>query len=403
MYVMQPKMPVNTRLIVILLGSLTALGPLSIDMYLPAFPSIAGELHTDISRITLSLSVYFFGVSAGQLIYGPLLERYGRKKPLYAGLLIYIVAAAACALASSVELLIIGRLFQAIGGCVGMVATRAIVRDLYPVDKIVRVFSMLMLVTSVSPIIAPTVGGLIASVLGWRYVFVILIVAALIVLAGIYFLLPESHPPDKRVSLRPVSVFRNYVEVLKNRQFLYYTLAGSVCSVGMFAYVASAPAIFLSHFHKDTQQFGWMIGSVSIGLVLASQLNNLALSHLKMNQVALLAAAAQILIGSAFIGAGLSGMDNLLVTIGFIAALLACLGFIFPNSAGLAMAPVSGDAGDASALSGALQMFVGAAASAVVSALPEKNVITLAIVMAASAFAAFILLAMGKRSLVVIA
>jgi len=193
------------------------------------------------------------------------------------------------------------------------------------------------------------------------------------------------------------------MEVLKNRQFLYYTLAGSLCSVGMFGYVASAPTIFLSHFHMDPKQFGWMIGSISIGMVIASQINNLLLMHIRMNQVALFAAAAQIFIGAIFVGAGLSGMDNLMVTIGFIAALLACLGFIFPNSGSLAMAPMSHDAGDASALSGALQMFVGAAASAAVSALPEKNIVTVAIVMTFSAFVAFVLLALGKRSLIAVA
>lgn len=400
---MESTKPVNTRIFIFLLGALTALGPLSIDMYLPAFPNIAGDLRTDISRITMSLSVYFFGVSAGQLIYGPLLERYGRKKPLYAGLLIYIIAAVACAAASSVELLIVGRLFQAIGGCVGMVATRAIVRDLYPVEKTVRVFSMLMLVTSVSPIIAPTAGGLIAAALGWRYIFGVLIIAALAVLAGIYFLLPESHVPDRRVSLAPVSILRNYAAVLKNRQFLYYTLAGSLCSIGMFGYVASAPSIFLNHFHMEQKQFGWMIGSISIGIVLASQLNNLVLAKVKMNQVALFAAASQILIGAIFIAAGLSGMDSIAVTIGFIAALLACLGFIFPNASSLAMAPMDKDAGDASALMGALQMFVGAAASAVVSALPAKNIVTVAVIITCSAAAAFIMLALGRRSLVQVA
>ena len=140
--------------------------------------------------------------------------------------------------------------------------------------------------------------------------------------------------------------------MLKNRQFLYYTLAGSLCSVGMFGYVASAPTIFLTHFHMEQKQFGWMIGSISIGVVLASQLNNFALRRIKMNQVALIAAAMQILIGIVFFVAGLSGMDSVLVTIGFIAVLLACLGFIFPNAGSLAMAPMDKDAGDASAYRG---------------------------------------------------
>src|SRR5689334_16346646 len=181
----------NNFYLILILGLLTAIGPFSIDMYLPAFPDIAKGLHTTVAQVTLSLSSFFVGISFGQLLYGPLLERFGRKKPLYAGLCIYLVASIGCALAASVNALIILRLLQAVGGCVGMVAARAMVRDMFEVKENAKVFSTLMLVVAVSPIIAPTLGGYVTSILGWRYVFVMLIIVDVIVIVCAYFLLPE--------------------------------------------------------------------------------------------------------------------------------------------------------------------------------------------------------------------
>src|ERR1044071_1549090 len=172
----------NKIYLILILGLLTAFGPFSTDMYLPAFPDIANGLHTTVARVTLSLSSFFIGISAGQLLYGPLLERFGRKKPLYAGLCIYLLASVGCALAASVNALIILRLLQALGGCVGMVAARAMVRDLFEVKENAKIFSTLMLVVAVSPIIAPTLGGYITAALGWHYVFVMLIIIAIIIL-----------------------------------------------------------------------------------------------------------------------------------------------------------------------------------------------------------------------------
>lgn len=161
----------NMRLIVILLGVLTAIGPLTIDTYLPAFTAIAADLHTDVATVSLSMSSYFIGIAVGQLIYGPLLDVFGRKGPLVYGLLLYILASLGCALSYSVEWLIGLRLILALGGCAGMVAARAVVRDLFPLHETARVFSSLMLVMGLAPIVAPTLGGLIVASLGWRYIF----------------------------------------------------------------------------------------------------------------------------------------------------------------------------------------------------------------------------------------
>src|SRR5215469_13058862 len=170
---------------ILILGLLTAIGPLSIDMYLPAFPAIAKGLHTSVAQVMLSLSSFFIGISFGQLIYGPLLERFGRKKPLYVGLCIYLLASFGCAMANSVNALILLRLLQALGGCAGMVTARAIVRDLFEVKESARIFSTLMLVVAVSPIIAPTLGGYITAAFGWRYVFAMLVIVNFVILLGV--------------------------------------------------------------------------------------------------------------------------------------------------------------------------------------------------------------------------
>jgi DHA1 family bicyclomycin/chloramphenicol resistance-like MFS transporter len=214
--------------LILILGLLTAIGPFSIDMYLPAFPDIAKGLHTTVADVTLSLSSFFIGISAGQLLYGPLLERFGRKKPLYIGLSIYLLASIGCALAASVNALIVLRLLQALGGCVGMVAARAMVRDLFEVKENAKVFSMLMLVVAVSPIIAPTLGGYVTSLLGWRYVFAMLIIVDLIMLTGIYFLLPESKRPDPNFSLRPGPILKNFEGVITHPQFYTYALTAAI-------------------------------------------------------------------------------------------------------------------------------------------------------------------------------
>src|SRR6476660_5977735 len=214
--------------LILILGLLTAIGPFSIDMYLPAFPAIAKGLHTTVAQVTLSLSSFFIGISFGQLLYGPLLERFGRKKPLYAGLCIYLVASIGCAFAASVNALIMLRLLQALGGCVGMVAARAMVRDLFEVKENAKVFSMLMLVVAVSPIVAPTAGGYITAMLGWRWVFVLLMIVNALIFASIIV-----HP-----------------------QFYTYALTAAISAAGLYAYIGGSPSVFMGIFHVSEKQYG---------------------------------------------------------------------------------------------------------------------------------------------------
>ena len=252
---MKPKLN-NQFQVIVIMGLLTAIAPLSTDMYLPAFPAIAKSLHTDISQVTLSLSSFFIGISVGQLIYGPLLERFGRKRPLYGGLSLYFLAAVGCALTTSVESLIFFRFLQAVGGCVGMVASRALVRDLFDVRENAKIFSLLMLVVSVAPIIAPTVGGYITAVLGWRYVFAMMISIVLFILFGAYHFLPEGKAPDPDYSLKPNRIVKSYLSVLRHPHFFTYALTGATSYAGLYAYIGGAPQVFMQVYQVSEAQFG---------------------------------------------------------------------------------------------------------------------------------------------------
>jgi DHA1 family bicyclomycin/chloramphenicol resistance-like MFS transporter len=386
--------------VILIMGLLTAIGPLSIDMYLPAFPAIAKNLHTNISDITLSLSSFFIGISFGQLLYGPLLERYGRKQPLYAGLFIYFLSSVGCALAQSVDVLIVLRLFQAVGGCVGMVAARAMVRDLFDVKENARVFSMLMLVVSVSPIIAPTLGGYITSVLGWRYVFATLIVIVLVILIGAYLFLPESKKPDPEFSLKPAPIIRNFASVLRHPHFLTFALTGAISYAGLYSYIGGSSYVFMEIFKVSEAQFGWIFAVIAAGLISASQVNNVVLKYYSSEQIIKMASLCQSIIGITLVCFTIFGWSNLALTILFVFLFLACQGFIFPNATALALAPLGHNAGNASALIGAIQMTIGACASALVSVLHNHTALPMAAVMTCCAIAAFIVFVLGKKIMI---
>ena len=386
--------------IILILGMLTAIGPFSIDMYLPAFPDIARGLHTDIARVMLSLSSFFIGISAGQLLYGPLLERFGRKNPLYFGLSIYLMASVGCALAGSVNALIAFRLLQALGGCAGMVAARAIVRDLFEVKENAKIFSTLMLVVAVSPIIAPTLGGYVTAILGWRYVFAMLIIVALVVLIGIYFLLPESKKADPNFSLKPGPILKNFAGVIKQPQFYTYALTGAVGYAGLSAYISGSPHVFMEIFRVSERQYGWIFALLAMGLITASQINNLLLRNYTSVQIIRMALIGQSIVGLSLVTISILGWSDLFITIFMIFLFLSCQGFIFPNASALSLAEFGHNAGSASALMGAIQMSIGAAASAIVSVLQNPTPIPMAAVMACSPVLALAIYMWGRKIIV---
>lgn len=383
--------------LILILGSLSAIGPFSIDMYLPAFPDIAKGLNTTVAQVMLSLSSFFIGISAGQLVYGPMLERFGRKKPLYYGLTIYLIASAGCAMAASVNALIALRLLQALGGCVGMVAARAMVRDLFDVKENARIFSMLMLVVAVSPIIAPTLGGYVTAVLGWRYVFVALIVIGIIIIIGIYFLLPETKKPDLNFSLKPAPIIKNFAGVIRHPQFYTYALTAAISAAGLYAYIGGSPYVFMEIFHVSEKQYGWIFALIAMGLIGASQINSVLLKNYTSEQIIKTALLCQSITGLVLAAITILGWSDLFITIFLIFIFLCCQGFTFPNASALSMAPFGHNAGSASALMGAIQMCIGACASALVSLLQNHTAIPMTGIMACCASTAFAVFLLGRK------
>lgn len=378
---------------------LSAIGPFSIDMYLPGFPAIAADLHTTIGKVGLSLSSFFIGISLGQLLYGPLLDRFGRKKPMYIGLTIYLLASIACTFSSSVNALIVLRLVQAIGGCSGMVAARAMVRDIFPVEENAKIFSLLMLVIGVSPIIAPTVGGYVTAAFGWQSIFIILAVMSAFTLLAVHFTLPESRKPDLSVSLLPSPIIKSFLSVFKVPQFYTYALTGSIASAGLYAYISGSPHVFMELYKVTERQYGWIFASIALGLITCSQLNTLLLRRLTSEQIIPFALFFQSLAGLTLFFGTMFHFIGLLSTIFLILIFLSCQGFTFPNASALSMAPFSKNAGTASALMGCIQLAVGALTSGLVSVLTNTTALPMAGVMSGCAIVSFSIVLIGRKKI----
>lgn len=385
--------------LILILGSLTALGPFSIDMYLPGFPAIAKDLHTTASKVSLSLSGFFIGISAGQLLYGPLLDRFGRKKPLFIGLTVYILASIGCATSSSIDSLIVMRFIQAIGSCAAAVASVAMVRDLFPVKDSAKVFSLLMLVVGVSPMIAPTVGGYVTAAFGWQTVFLILTGMGLAILAASILWLPDSYKPDTSLSLKPKPIILNFLSVIREPQFYTYSLTGAVAFSGLFAYVSGSPMVFMEVFHTDEKVYGWIFAFLSVGFIGSSQFNTLLLRKYKSEQIINTALKCQVAVSFVLLFASFNGLLSLAPMIGLLFLFLCCIGLTNPNAAALSLAPFSRNAGSASALMGAIQMGMGALISVVISLFEEPSTFPMTAAMAGSSCIALSVFLIGKRNI----
>jgi len=385
--------------LIMILGSLAALGPFSVDMYLPGFPAMAKDLHTDAASVGLSLASFFVGISAGQLLYGPLLDRFGRKPPLILGLVLYVISSIACAYSPSVESLIGFRFVQAIGSCAASVAAVAMVRDLFPVEDNAKVFSMLMLVIALSPLVAPTAGGYVTAAFSWKIVFWILAIMAAVLLAAVFFGLPESRPANLSFSLKPRFIIGNFIEVIRNPQFYTYAVCGSFSFAGLLTYVSGSPLLFMEIFGVENKVYGWIFAFLSVGLVGASQINTLLLRKYTSPQLILWALVAALMIALVFVGGTALHVFGLYSTITCIFLFLCCVGIVLPNASALAMAPFSENAGSASSLMGAMQMGLGALSTSLLSVFADHTALPLTLVMAATASFAAISLGVGRTVL----
>jgi MFS transporter, DHA1 family, multidrug resistance protein len=382
--------------VIILLGILSAIGPFSIDMYLPSFPSIASGLKISIAQVGYSLASYFIGISIGQLVYGPLVDRFGRKKPLIAGLFIYFVASILCAASPNIHILIGSRFILALGGCAGMVASRAIVRDLFHNKDIARVFSILTLVMGFAPIIAPTIGGFVNSLLGWRFIFLLLTLISAAMLFLVLKFLPETKSGDVSISFRPSEILKKYFEVTSNRQFILNTLAGGILFAGFFAYISGSPFVFIQLYGIPDSLFGLFFGINAAGYVGGSQINRLLIKRFKSGTIAMFFCSVQFAAMTVLIAGLFAGLMPKEASLVLLFIYIFGLGFTNPNTTALAIEPFTHNAGSASAMMGSIQMVIGASASGLVSLLFNGTRLPMFGIIASCAAVSFILLLLNR-------
>jgi len=368
-----------------MLGFLSALTPFSIDLYLPAFPQISRAFDTSLARVGFSVSSYFIGYALGQLMYGPLLDRFGRKPPLYFGLTLYVLASLACMSSTSVEQLIFCRVFQAVGGCVAGVAAVAMVKDFFAPAEGAKIFSLLMLVLSVSPLLAPTMGSFLTINWGWEATFAALAGMGALLVTMVFFFLPEGHEPDPSVTLSPSAIWKSFQLVLHDRQFFTYAIAGAFSFSGLFVYITGSPAIFMDGFQVSPQVYSLIFAFLAIGMIGGGQINLLLTRRWSSEVLFRRALQAQVAIGAIFLVGVWWDVYGVGPTIGLLFALISCCGITYPNAAALAMEPFSKNAGTASALLGFLQLGIGAVISACVGLLEVKGALPTASVMFFSA------------------
>ena len=375
----------------IILGALTAIGPLSIDMYLPAFAAIEHDLNAATGSAELTLAGFFIGMACGQLVWGPLSDRFGRKPPLYAGLGLFLLASLGCALTDDITALTVWRVLQALGGSAGMVISRAVVRDRCSARESARAFSTLILIMGLAPILAPIIGGWVVITLGWRAIFLLLCAFALACLAAIRFGLPESHAIVHEPPLNARRIAGDYASLFASRAFLGYTLSGGLAMAGMFAYIAGSPFVLIQLGGIAPQHFGWAFGINALGFIVASQLNAYSLKKIAPTRMLRHALWLPALAGLTFLGLTLSGFTSLSLTLLCIFVYVSSLGFIAPNSSASALATFGQRAGTASALMGALQFGLATLTGIGISQLHDGTALPLASLLAVCGIGALLL------------
>ncbi|MDF3076968.1 MAG: Multidrug transporter [Sphingobacteriaceae bacterium] len=385
-------------LTILLLGLLTSIVPFSIDMYLPGFPDIARSMGTTVSKVALSLSSFFIGLAIGQLAYGPILDRFGRKKPVYLALIFYCITSIGCSFSGSIEVLIGLRFFQAIGACAASVAAIAMVRDLFPAHQNARIFSFLILVLSASPMLAPTIGGYITAEFGWQSIFIVLTVLIVVILIGVFLFLPDGKPADEEHSLRIPAIIKGYKAVLSERTFLLYAFVGAVGFGGLFVYIASSPAIFMGGYKLSQKEYGFLFAFIASGLIIASQINNLLLRRFTSEQIVLGILLIQNVIGVLLLIATIAGLTNFWALIILIFCFIAPSGCMMPNASALSMRPFDHNAGSAAAMLGFIQMGIGSLATILIGFLDITSVRGLSAALVVGSALALILLLLGRKS-----
>ena len=380
---------------IVLLGLMVALGPLTIDMYLPALPKIADDLSVSSSVVQLTLTGTLAGLALGQLIVGPLSDSLGRRRPLMAGIVLHMVASIVCILAPNLVMLGLARVLQGVGAAAAMVVAIAVVGDLFADSAAATVLSRLMLVLGVAPVVAPSLGAAVLLHASWQWVFAVLVVlaGALLLLAALA--LPETLPPSHRRPLRIRGIAATYVELLRDSRFVILVLVAALGMSGLFAYIAGASFVLQGRFGLDQQVFALVFGAGAVALIGATQFNVVLLKRFAPQTITLWALAAALLAGGVFVALSVAHVGGLAGFVVPVWAILAAMGLVIPNAPAVALSRHPDAAGTAAALLGAAQFGLGAAVAPVVGVLGNDE-IALSVVMTAGVLIALLaLLAVG--------
>jgi DHA1 family bicyclomycin/chloramphenicol resistance-like MFS transporter len=373
----------DTGLVVTLvLGGLTALPPLSMDMYLPALPRVSDALHASAATVQLTLTACLAGMALGQLVVGPLSDRWGRRRPLLAGMVIYVLATAVCAFATSAPLLIGFRLVQGLAGAAGIVISRAVVRDLYDGLAMARFFSTLLLISGVAPIVAPVIGGQILRLTSWRGVFVVCTVIGTLLTVVVWRRLQETLPPERRHKGELKSTFGAMKVLLADRVFTGYVLAGSFAFAALFTYVSASSFVVQDIYGASPQTFSLLFGLNSVGIVGVGQLNGKVLvGRVDMDRVL---AVGLVLIGLStaalvVLTTGVLGKATLPEIAASLFVMMAAMGLVLPTTNTQALLRTKNNAGSASALLGTSSFLIGAVLSPLAGVAGDGTAVPMAI------------------------
>ncbi|MEU9267545.1 multidrug effflux MFS transporter [Streptomyces sp. NPDC048251] len=378
-------------LVTLVLGGLTATPPLSMDMYLPALPEVTRSLHAPAATVQLTLTACLAGMALGQLVVGPMSDRWGRRRPLLAGLVVYVVATALCALAPTVELLVACRLLQGLAGAAGIVIARAVVRDLYDGVAMARFFSTLMLISGVAPVVAPLIGAQILRATDWRGVFVLLTGVGLLLAVVVWTRLPETLPAAERHAGGVGEALRSMRRLLGDLPFTGYMLTGGFTFAALFAYISASPFVVQEIYGASPQTFGLLFGVNSVGLVLIGQVNGRVLvGRVRLDRVLAVGLAVIVLAATALLlmTTGVFGQVGLAPVAAALFVLMSAMGVTLPNAQTLALMRVRHSAGSASALLGTSSFLIGAIASPLVGIAGEHTAVPMAVVQLAAALVA---------------
>jgi DHA1 family bicyclomycin/chloramphenicol resistance-like MFS transporter len=382
---------------IVVLGLLVALGPLTIDMYLPALPRIADELSVSSSVAQLTLTGTLAGLALGQLVIGPLSDSLGRRRPLMAGIVLHMLASVMCILAPNITVLGVARSLQGVGAAAAMVVAIAIVGDLFTESAAATVMSRLMLVLGVAPVVAPSLGAAVLLKASWHWVFAVLVVLAGLLLLLAVLALPETLPQSHRRPLKVRGILATYGELLHDMRFVVLVLVAALGMSGLFAYIAGASFVLQGRYGLDQQEFALVFGAGAVALIGATQLNVVLLRRFTPATIVVWALVASALAGAVFVGMAAAGVGGLPAFILPVWAILAAMGLVIPNAPALALSRHSDAAGTSAALLGAAQFGLGAAVAPLVGVLGNDE-LALAVVMTTGVVVALLaLLAAGVR------